>query len=425
MKVLTAISMILLLGCKSPRQEGSPSLSNEVAAARLVTSPASAKQLEDMARSSNAFGISLLGEVGDREGNLALSPISIFSALAMTLEGARGETEEQMQRVLHFEASPSTALDSIGAVAAFFQNPARKTVLRAANGAFGQRGYKFDPTYIQRLQTRAGAELAAFDFRKSPDAARLAINQWVARQTENRITDLLGPKTIDVATRLLLINAVYFLGDWSEPFQPEQTQSGSFRVTAELVRTVPLMHAAHEFRIAALDGASVLELPYADNELAMMVVLPDAPNGIHQIEPKVSSGEIERWAAAMRVERVSVTLPKFKLEPQEPLSLVSALRSLGMTAAFDSTQADLSGIAKPEEHKEPLFLSAVLHKAFVKVDEKGTEAAASTAVKVTARAAHALPTREFRADHPFLFFVRHVRSGLVLFMGRVVDPTLG
>jgi serpin B len=261
------------------------------------------------------------------------------------------------------------------------------------------------------------AELAEVDFAGQPEAARARINLWVEQETHEKIKDLVPHGVIKPLTRLVLTNAIYFKGDWSHPFPKAATTDEAFHVSSEQSVQVPLMHRTDDLRFAAIDALSVLELNYGKGELSALFLLPDAIDGLPALEAKLSQENLSRWTAALANRKVDVFLPRFKLSSE--FSLSSALTAMGMTQAFDENQADFSGISTQEK----LYISAVLHKAFVDLNEEGTEAAAATAVVITARAVFRPdPPVIFRADHPFLFLIVDNRTRSILFLGRVTRP---
>jgi serpin B len=377
-----------------------------------------------MAKGNNAFAADLYGKIRSQKGNLAFSPLSVTTALTMTWAGARGDTAAQMKKVLHLEGTPEHALDAAGALVASYGAADNKVTIRVANRLFGDKAYTFDKAYLGRLEADFGAPLLPVDFRKAPDDARRAVNDWVAHETRDRVKDLIPPNGVTPDTRLVLANAIYFLGEWATPFEPVATQPAAFHATATTSRDVPTMHEEVSLHFAALDGVKVLDLPYKNGALALGLVLPDAVDGLGAVEARLGAEAIDKWFGALKTVKVDVALPKFEISPPESLALGDMLQAMGMPLAFDRGKADFTGIAGPSDPAERLCIGQVFHKAFVKVDEKGTEAAAATAVEAMAAGAAPMPepVQEFKADHPFLFFLRDVRSGMILFMGRVNDP---
>jgi serpin B len=389
-----------------------------------VTAPPTAAELASFATSNNAFALDLYGKLRARNGNLAFSPMSISTALTMTWAGARGETAAQMAKGLHAQGTGAQAADAAGKLVGSYRDPARKTTLRVANRLFGEKTYAFEPAYLDLTRTAFGAPLQPLDFKHDFEDSRRLINGWVAGQTLDRVKDLLPPRALDDQTRLVLTNAVYFLGDWATPFRKESTSPAAFHVTVTESESVPTMHATESFRFATASGVKLLEMSYEGAEVAMTVVLPDAASGLDAVEQSLTPAVLDGWLAGLHSQQVIVSLPRFKIDPAESLSLGEPLQALGMALPFDRDHADFTGMANPPIPADRLYLARVFHKAFVKVDEKGTEAAAGTAV-VMAREGGEPPTTqpaEFRADHPFLFLLRDLRSGTILFLGRVSDP---
>jgi len=383
--------------------------------------PPLANDLKGLAASNNAFGLDLFAKIRAQNGNLALSPLSIATAMTMTWAGARGETAEQMKKVLHLEGTTEQVLALTGKLVASYQDPALKVTLRLANRLFGEKTFSFRQPYLDSLGTAFGAPLEPIDFRGAPDASRQHINAWIAEATEDRIKNLIPPGSVDTNTRLVLTNAIYFLGMWPLPFFQKNTKAAAFHPTPSESKDVPTMHIVHEFRFAATDGVKLLELPYRGGALAMTLVLPDQQDGLEAVETRLVRATLDGWIAALAMVRVDVALPKFEINPPASLALNKTLITLGMPLVFDPQKADLTGIAPGGIH-----VSNVFHKAFIKLDEEGTEAAAASAVFVMSKVKRGPPPppkAEFHADHPFLFFLRDVRSGMILFMGRVSDPT--
>jgi serpin B len=377
------------------------------------------------AKSSNAFGFDLYRRLKPAPGNQVVSPASITTGLAMAWVGARGETAAQMKQALHFTAGPGPVLRAAGAVSRSLVDPRRPVVFRIANRLFGEKTYHFETAFLEATRAAFGAPLEPADFREASEGAREAINQWVEGQTEKRVRDLIPPRGIDGQTRLVLVNALYFLGDWQDPFTKEGTSPAPFHVAARDQRPVPTMHRTGTFRFVRSRGLQALELPYKGEQMSMLVVLPEATDGLSALEDSLNLAGLDAVVQGLAFAQVAVALPQFEVNPKESLSLGDLLVALGMRTAFDPGKADFTGIANPPDPADRLVISRVFHRAFVKVDEKGTEAAAATAVSMM-RAGSSARREEplvFRADHPFLFFIRDNASGLVVFMGRVADPS--
>jgi serpin B len=376
------------------------------------------------AQSSNAFGLDLWKRLPPA-GNLVFSPASVSMALAMAWGGAKGETAGEMKRVLRFEGTPADVAQGAGRLSATLTDPKRPLVFRIANRLFGEASYRFEAPFLEAAKAGFGAPLEAVDFRQKPEESRGHINRWVEAQTEKRIVDLLPGGSVKRDTRLVLVNAVYFLGEWQEPFEKEATRPAPFHLTSADRKDVPTMHRTGAVRHARRSGLAALELPYKGGDLSMLVLLPDAVNGLAGVEAALTAAQLDRIVKALAPTRAVVALPRFEVNPATPLALGESLLAMGMPLAFDRRRADFTGMANPMDPEDRLYISAVFHKAFVKTDEKGTEAAAATAVVMfRATGIPVPPPVVFKADHPFLFLIRDHASGAVLFMGRVADPSV-
>lgn len=368
---------------------------------------------------ANRFALELYGQLHGDEGNLFLSPGSISVALAMTYAGAEGRTEAEMAQTLHFPAPKPELHDAMRALLSRWESDAEKKGYRlhAANRLWGQQRYDFLRPFLQTTRTKYGAELARLDFAGATEASRQTINRWIEDQTQDKITDLIPPGALPRDAKLVLTNAVYFKGDWTEPFDENRTKDEDFHLTAAQNTKTPLMHQQHDFRYAAVDGLQVLELPYGDKSLSMLVLLPERIDGLAELEAKLTHDNLRRWTSALRSRKVDVYLPKFTTTAR--FELAHTLARMGMPSAFDRSAADFSGMTGGRD----LYISKVLHKAFVDVNEEGTEAAASTGIIMAPTAIPApQPPAVFRADHPFVFLIRDNRSGAILFLGRLADP---
>jgi len=401
-------------------------LSLGLAAASLVSSGAETKMdpATQLARDSNAFAFELYARLRATPGNQVVSPASLTTALAMTWGGARGETAEQMKRALHFTGTPGEVMQASGRLSASLTDPARPLVFRIANRLFVEKSFQLQASFESATRAAYGAATEALDFKAAPEPARLRINGWVEGQTQNRIRNLVPARGVDGETRLVLVNAIYFLGDWEEAFTKEATRPAPFHLTASTTKSVATMHRLDTLRFAQTAGLKALDLPYAGGAMSMLLVLPDGIDGLPALEASLSPTKVESVIASLTSTRVLVALPKFEIDPASSLSLRELLESMGMGLAFDKVKADFTGIANPLDPRDRLSIGNVFHKAFVKVDEKGTEAAAATAVAMQRVGAAAPITKpaEFIADHPFLFLIRDNATGLIVFMGRVAEP---
>ncbi len=384
---------------------------------------ATAEQAALFARSVNAFGLDLWQHIGP--GNQTISPASVAIALDMTFAGARGETSDQMARVLHVEGDRDAFHAAAGGMLVRWSAASDDLTLAIANRLFGHRDFAFEEPFLALTRARYGAPLERVDF-GAPEPARGYINAWVAERTHDRIRDLIPPEGIDDQTRLVLTNAIYLLAKWAEPFEAHATRDATFYVNGTEARPVPTMHATGSRRFGQVDGARVLELPYRAGGLSMLFVLPDARDGLPALERRLDAETLARWAAAPTPQHTEVALPRFRVAPERSFALADALKTMGMPLPFQRGVADFTAMANPPDPQDRLAISQVFHKAFVDVNEEGTEAAAATAVAMARGAGMPmLPQARFVADHPFLFFLRDASSGAVLFFGRVVEPVAG
>ena len=361
------------------------------------------------------FALDLYQQLRTTEGNLFFSPYSISSALAMTLAGAREDTIEQMAHTLRLPIDQeeihtrfkdlADRLAEIGKVG--------KNQLKIANALWPQKGYRLVRKFTSLLKKNYGVRVKALDFADG-ETARAKINQWVDKATESRIQDLVGPGVLDSLTRLVLVNAIYFKGTWEQTFKPALTSEEPFNpITGEAVM-VKMMHQTGTFCYSETEDLQVIELPYAGRDLSMLILLPKTVDGLSRVEESLTPGNLERWTSSLEKTEVRVWLPSFEIA--FPFRLDDALISMGMVDAFTG-QADFSGMEKSRE----LYLGAVLHKAFVAVNEEGTEAAAATAVVMQTKSISFMSV-DFRADHPFLFMIRENSTGSILFIGRLAHP---
>jgi serpin B len=364
---------------------------------------------------NTAFALDLYARLAKEGGNLLFSPYSVSVALGMTYAGARGNTEAQMSRALHFALPQERLHPAFGALQGKLRAIQQKGAveLAVANALWAQERYPFAEAYLELVKKQYGAELRSADFTREFEPARLEINRWVEMQTKEKIRDLLAPGALDPLTTLVLVNAVYFKGDWAHPFDRKATESAPFFVAVDKTTDVPLMHEERRLGYFETDSVQVLELPYAGGDLSMVVLLPKRTDGLSELERSLEPAKLAAWIAALDERQVSVYLPRFKAESQ--FELKATLAAMGMPDAFGSS-ADFTGMSPTGE----LFISLVVHKAWADVNEEGTEAAAATAV-VMARVSFEEPT-VFRADHPFIFLIRDTGTGSILFLGRVAEP---
>jgi len=420
---------VLTIGCTKKESAPTPTpdkptphASPDAAPPAHVDMPAAA-DIAPLAKASNAFGVDLYGQLRARPGNLALSPAGISIALAMTWGGAKGDTAAQLRKVLHLDGDPATVGAAWGKLAGALQDPARPLTLRIANRLFGEQSFRFERPFLDATAAAYGAPLEPLDFVHAAEAQRVHINGWVADRTAQRITNLLPPASLDDTTRMVLVNAIYFLADWASPFEPKATFAQPFHRTATDDVSTMMMHQRATYGVAHQGGVSVLAMPYRGGDAEMWIVLPDKIDGLAEVERTLDAATLDGWRAALAPQEVQLTLPRFVIDPADPAELAQPLATLGMPDAFDAAKADLTGIGVPPDPRNRLFISRVFHKAFVKVDEKGTEAAAATAVVAVEGAGMPAPAPQLAVDHPFLYLIVDKASGLVLFMGRVADPS--
>ena len=368
----------------------------------------------------NQFAVDLYAQL-DREQpgkNLFFSPTSISLALAMTAAGARGSTQSEMAKVLHLDANLAQAHAHYHQLLKQWNAAGEKRPyqLRVANRLWGQKGYPIRPEFLTLTHQQYGAEMLLVDFAQAK-AASGEINHWVEEQTNGKIKGLIPPGSLDASTRLVLTNAVYFKGDWVQQFDKKSTREEDFAVSAQRKVKVPLMQLKSKMGYVEEETFQVLEMPYAGRELSMVVLLPKEVDGLPKLEKAITVDKLASLMSKLRTVEIVTYMPKFKLETS--FGLNSTLETMGMKRAF-SREADFSGIGSTDA----LYISAVIHKAYVDVNEEGTEAAAATGVVMRAMAVRLpKPIPVFRADHPFLFLIRDTKAGSILFMGRLTNPT--
>jgi serpin B len=370
--------------------------------------------------SGNRFAFDLYERLRSADGNLFFSPASVSVALAMGYAGAAENTAAEMAKTLHLAMPKDQVNEEMRALLASWKVTDKKQGFRldVANRLWGQEAYKFLAQYLQVTRDDYGAELARLDFRQ-PEAARQAINHWVEEQTQDKIKNLIASPDAIKDARLVLTNAVYFKGEWQEQFKKYLTKDDEFHVSATRAIKAPLMRQEHGFRYLAANDLQLLELPYGNGSLSMVVLLPQKVDGLPQLEAKLSTTNLGKWLGDAKSEDVIVFLPKFKTTAT--FELTRTLKSMGMASAFNPVSADFSGMTGERD----LYISSVIHKAFVDVNEEGTEAAAATAIIMAPTAVIVRPKAPpvFRADHPFVFLIRDNRNGAILFLGRITDPT--
>lgn len=374
--------------------------------------------VKSIAEANNKFAFDLYAKFKDKGGNIFFSPYSISSALTMTYEGARGKTAQEMESVFYLPKSSSIRRPSFARVFNLINKEDKKYKLQTANALWAEESYTFLDSYLSLVEKYYGGKTTNLDFVKETEKSRITINNWVEEKTYDKIKDLIPKGVLGPLTRLVLTNAIYFKGMWLTQFENENTREEDFKTGPGSISRVSMMGLTGDeakFNYIETDKMQVLELLYEDEELSMLILLPKG-NNLSQTESSLNIGKLAELRAGLQERGVDVYLPKFKFETK--YSLNKTLEIMGMPTAF-STQADFSGM----DGTEDLFISDVIHQAFVEVNEEGTEAAAATAVVMEFKAAPSEPNIVFRADHPFVFLIIEKQTDSILFMGRVADPS--
>ncbi len=408
-----AIMIILLSGCfEPPKPDPEP-------ATKLDDSKATAKRVKELVNGNNQLALELYSEINEEGENLFFSPWSISSALGMTFEGARGTTAEEMQSVLHYPKDDLTRRAAFAKLFNTINKPDKEYELKTANALWAQEDYKFLDEYLNINKQYYLAEVRNMDFKTKTEESRKTINQWIEEQTNNKIKDLIPAENLNPLTRLVLTNAIYFKGKWLKQFDKAETKQADFKVSPEKTIKVPMMYLKEDedgFNYAETDELQMLEMPYKGENLSMLVLLPK--NSVEEIEGMLSAEKLKEWKSLMNDYDVEVYFPKFKFETK--YFMKETFENMGMPNAF-SYDADFSGMTGTKN----LYVSNVIHQAFVEVNEEGTEAAAATAVVMYHRAMSIEPPKEFRADRPFIFLIQEKETGSILFMGKVANPLEG
>ena len=383
-------------------------------------------QPPSFAKDNNDFALAMYRQF-QHSGNLFFSPFSLRTALGMTYAGARGETAKQIGAACRFLAEDENLhTDFSEIIRRLNTSISSKCVIEIANSLWGQDGTPLKAEFLDLIAKHYEGGMNLVDFRQNAEAVRMIINQWVDDKTRHKIRDIISG-SLDPDTRLILVNAIYFKGIWGQQFSKEDTRNKPFYLDGGATVQAPLMFQQEDFRYLKGEGFQAVNLGYKGSDLSMLVLLPDQKDGLRELEERLTSQMLHDCVAGMTTREVALYMPRFKIT-WGTVDLTNQFSALGMPLAFDRSQADFSGIngyQTPDE--EALVISAVFHKAFVEVTEEGTEAAAATAVAIMAGSAMAAfdppPVPIFRADHPFLFAIRDRVSGVILFLGRMADPT--
>jgi len=402
---------ILIAGCVEPGPGPSPQ-----GFERADDSQATEAGVKELVSGSNQFAFDLYNNLkGEEQGNVFFSPWSIESALGMTYEGAKGQTAQEMEQVLHLPADDVKRQSSFARLYNLINEPDENFKLSTANSLWTQQDYEFLQQYFETVDNYYKGKVTNVDFETNAEGVRQTINKWVEEKTTGKIKDMIPPGVLNSLTRLVLANAVYFKGKWAIQFKEENTKKADFRTGNGTVQADMMSLGSAKFNYAETETMQALEMPYEGGKLSMLVLLPKEDN-IETINGYLSEEKLSEIRTSMAEREVNVYFPKFKFETR--YAMVPTFRGMEMTTIF-SGSADLSGMGgKPGD----LYVSDIIHQAFVEVNEEGTEAAAATVVVVGATAMPG-PEIEFKADHPFIFLIQENETGNILFFGLAKDPT--
>ena len=440
--ILLSLVALIVVGCAEPSPTPSPAPTPTPAPApaptptpaptpseilrsekqRVISPDVNEADLSTLVDENSAFAFDLYQALRREDDNLFYSPYSISLALAMTYAGARGETAQQMANTLHFTLPQDRLHPAFNSVDIQLSQRGKGAKgkdgegfrLNIVNAIWGQEDYDFLSEFLDVLAENYDAGLRILDFVNAPEESRITINNWVSDQTEGRIEDLIPQGLIDALTRLVLTNAIYFNAAWQYPFSEDMTEDGTFYLLNGGEVTVPMMRQTETFGYAEGDGYQAIEMPYDGRELSMVILLPQSGQ-FEAFEESLDAQRMDAIAKDLEPTRVTLRMPKFEFE--SGFSLGKTLIALGMPVAF-SGGADFSGMTGNRD----LFIADVIHKAFVSVDEAGTEAAAATAVVMTMSIPPGEPV-EVIVDRPFVFLIYDIETGTILFVGRIVDPS--
>ncbi|ELT94637.1 hypothetical protein CAPTEDRAFT_178608 [Capitella teleta] len=375
----------------------------------------------DFSDANNEFALSLYGSMAEEvdDGNLFFSPISVSLALGMTRAGAMADTKSQMSQVLALDEMVDADISaSFKELISALNREGKNFTLDIANRLFGRQDYVFDEAFLNECQENFMSQLEELDFAEDTEGSRTHINDWVAEQTQQKIKDLIPEGAINKETALVLVNAIYFKGLWKIPFEQSETESLPFHAIHGVDQPMEMMQSSDvhfNYKEDKQLNIKILELPYEDDDVSMFVLLPDDEQGLLVLEEDLVDSKLTELFSGLREQRVKVALPKFQVT--QSMSLKSLLVEMGMEDLFNSREADLSGI----NGKKDLYVTEVVHKAFIQVDEEGTEAAASTGVLIGLTAV--METPEFIANHPFMYVIWEKSTSSALFMGRLTRST--
>lgn len=410
----TGVAALLAAGCSVPT--GRAVATVNAAPAPLANQPVTTAAI---AQGNASFGVSLYKALSGEEGNVFLSPISVAGAFGPALAGAQGETRTAIAKAIGLPGEAGDELHSgLGGLLRGLERQQKGASVSIANALWVKKGFALKPDFVRIARKDYDATAEPLDFGGAPVASANRINNWVNQETRGRIRNLISPSSLNSYTALVITNAVHFLGDWAEAFDKSRTTDQPFYGPGGTTRQVPLMRMTEPFRYLERDGFQAIDLPYKDPRLSMSVFLPKERDGLSEFERRLTGERLREWLVALDAagrQEVQLFLPKLQIE--QSYNLVPPLKALGMEIAFAPRRADFRGIADHD-----MFISQVVHKTFVRIDEKGTEAAAATGIGVQVTGARISKPPVFRADHPFFFLLRDKESGAILFLGRIVAP---
>jgi serpin B len=432
--LISVVVLLLFSACENiPQTNAGGPIESEYAASNLEreTNPSvEQNQIDDLVKGNTDFALTFYDQIRGDHDNIIFSPISLSLALSMTLTGAETSTESEMMDALQFPLKESEVHPAFNALLLAIEESEGSIPeeaegngfqLNIANSIWGQAGFDFKAEFLDILALQYGAGVYHVDFSAAPEEARNAINGWIADETEEKITDLIPPSGISPMTRMVLANAIYFNASWKDPFNKSNTEKAPFYFLDGTEATVDMMKLfGQSLAYGQGDGYQVVSLPYLSTDFSMLLLVPDAGE-FSSVEDRLMGGiddglRLESLLEEMRYEQVTLHMPKFDFETM--ISANDPLGALGMSEAFDPEKADFSGMTEAEK----LFISSVLHKATITVDEEGTEAAAATVVIMTATSAEPSEPINLVIDRPFIFAIHHRPTGSILFLGRVLQP---
>jgi len=424
------LTTIALLTCIAFFPEPMPADSGsftyaESGVTREMEPEVSEAEIAEVVRGNTEFAFDLYEMIGRECGNMIYSPYSISIALAMTYAGARENTAVEMADTMHYTLPEERLHPTLNALEQEIESHADQILgsgneplrLNVVNSIWGQQAYEFQQPFLDTIARNYGAGLRLVDFVTNPDQCRMTINDWVAQETEDKIQDLIPEDIIDIMTRLILVNAIYFKATWQKEFEPEDTEDGDFHIPDGRTVTVPMMKQTETFGYTEGDGWQAIQLRYDGDTASMVIILP-AEGRFREIESRQDAETVQNIIDSLDYRRVNLQMPRFEFESD--FSLNQMLEQLGMVDAFDMNAANFAGI---DGLPDWLYIKAAIHKAFISVDEEGTEAAAATAVMMAGRGGPPVDEPiDFIANRPFIYLIRDVPTDAILFMGRVMNP---